>query len=293
VLEFEHRGQWRSARAAAALLARGRPQGGRGRIAELSLAAVRYGQELGDLPEDLLALRLYAYGRRPVSPELRRRLPDAAAVSQALGLAEGGPARRALTAGWRELPTSTGPASCWQNWRPRRPARAQYERRDRYKLYLSPSVAALPAATAIAAEVLATGTTATAFKIGKDLAGICRPDKFVMYFDRLDDLRATAAQLSGRLTGHPAHGVPFTAAITEDGLLSWGADPPGDAGDSAPGSWRLWVARRLAEYLKSARRSSGGLEPWRFALERLRVSGVDVDTWIPAGDLWLRAATNA
>jgi hypothetical protein len=145
---------------------------------------------------------------------------------------------------------------------------------------------------AIAAEVLATGTPAISFKIGKDLPGICRPDKFVVYFDRPDDLQATAEEFRDRLAGHPAHGIPFTAAITDDGLLSWGADPPAGAGGSPSSSWRLWVARRLAEHLTSARRSSGGLEPWHFALERLRVGGVDVDTWIPAGDIWLRTAAS-
>ena len=52
----------------------------------------------------------------------------------------------------------------------------------------------------------------------------------------------------------PAHGVPFTAEISPDGLLSWGADPPGrsfsDGADST--SWRMWVTRRLAEYLTVA-----------------------------------------
>ena len=291
VLEFEHRGEWVSAGSAAALLAGRGPKGGRGRIGELSLAAVRYGQELGDLPEDLLALRLYAYGRRPVSPELRRKLPDETAVSEALGLANDGPARRALDDGWREVPAQAGSPAYWRSWRPRRPVRDTRGRPASYKLYISPSVGALPSALAIAAEVLAAGTPAIAFKTGKDLPGICRPDKFVVYFDRLDDLQAAAEKFRDRLAGHPAHGVPFTAAITDDGLLSWGADPPAYGG-SPSSSWRLWVARRLAEHLTSARRSRGSLEPWLFALERLRVGGVDVDTWIPTGDIWLRTATS-
>jgi hypothetical protein len=292
VLEFEHRGEWVSAGSAAAVLAGRGPKGGRGRIGELSVAAVRYGQELGDLPEDLLALRLYAYGRRPVSPELRRQLPDETAVSEALGLAEDGSARRALDAGWREVPAQAGSPAYWRSWRPRRPIGDMRGRRASYKLYISPSVGALPSAVAIAAEVLAAGPPAIAFKIGKDLPGICRPDKFVAYFDRLDDVQAAAEKFRDRLAGHPAHGVPFTAAITDDGLLSWGADPPAGVNGSSSSSWRLWVARRLAEHLTSARCTSAGLEPWLFALERLRVGGVDVDTWIPTGDIWLRTAAS-
>jgi hypothetical protein len=292
VLEFEHRGEWVSGRAAAALLTGGGRAVGRGRIAELSVAAVRYGQELGDLPEELLALRLYGYGRRPVGPEQRRRLPDEAAVTRALGLAPDGAARRTLAAGWREAPPRAQGRTYWRHWRPRLASGDGRRRRANYKLYVSPSLAALPATVAITAEVLTTAAPATAFKIGADLSALCRPDKFVVYFDRLDDLSATAGTLADRLAGQAAHGVPFTAAVTEDGLLSWGTDPPTGVEDGPPGSWRLWVARRLAEHLAAARRGAGGLEPWRFALERLRVSGVDVDSWVPTGALWSRAAVS-
>ena len=153
-------------------------------------------------------------------------------------------------------------------------------------------MAALPSALAPAAEVLASTRSATAFKLGADLPGLCRPDKLVVYFDRLDDLRAVAEELRGRLAGQPAHGVPFTAAITDDGLLSWGADPPRGVDGVRSTSWRLWIARRLAEYLISARTSDGGVAAWRFALDRLRLSGVDTDTWAPAGGMWPRAAAS-
>ena len=282
VLEYRHDGRWVSAGAAAELLGTRTPQAGRGRIGELSVAAVRYGQELTDLPEDRLASRLYAYGRRPVSPELRRRMPDRAAVASNLGLAPGGAARRTLETAWRELPPRPGTPVYWSHWRPRRPAGDHRARAANYKLYLSPSMAALPSVLAVAADVLRSTTAATAFKIGCDLPGLCRPDKIVIYFDHLDDLRAAADRLSDRLGGQAAHGVPFTAAVTDDGMVSWGADPPDG------GSWRWWVARRLAEFMTSARDSG---EPWRFALERLRVSGIDTDTWVPAGGMWARAAS--
>ena len=165
-----------------------------------------------------------------------------------------------------------------------------------YKLYVSPAIDALPAALGAVADSLARAPGVSAFKVGADLSGICRPDKLVVYFDRLDDLQRAAAQLESLLKGCPAHGVPFTAPVTADGLLSWGADPPAASAveSEALTSWRMWVTERLAEYLVVAREGSAGtLEPWQFALERLRLSGIDTDTWAPANDMWPVALASA
>ena len=81
-----------------------------------------------------------------------------------------------------------------------------------------------------------------------------------------------------------------------DGLLSWGADPPAPSAveSEALTSWRMWVTERLAEYLVVAREGgSGALEPWQFALERLRLSGIDTDTGAPASDMWPMALASA
>jgi hypothetical protein len=49
----------------------------------------------------------------------------------------------------------------------------------------------------------------------------------------------------------------------------------------------MWVAERLAEYLVTAGRTGlSSPEPWQYALERLRVGGVDTTTWIPSANLW-------
>jgi hypothetical protein len=91
--------------------------------------------------------------------------------------------------------------------------------------------------------------------------------------------------LRQKLAGMPAHGVPFSAEIAGDGLLSWGIDPPIEeqSFDVQGGeSWRLWVANRLAMALLNAKSGrSVKVEPWQFALERLRLDGVDTETWIP------------
>jgi hypothetical protein len=96
--------------------------------------------------------------------------------------------------------------------------------------------------------------------------------------------------LAEALTGFPAHGVPFTAAIDASGLVSWGVDPPRSEAIVAwqeRESWRLWVTNRLAAALVSARNArSDGVEPWQFAIERLRLAGVDPDSWTPTEILW-------
>jgi len=132
------------------------------------------------------------------------------------------------------------------------------------------------------------------WKIGADLAGLLRPDKIVAYFPDFDALARAAQILCERLDGLPAHGVPFTAEIGGGGLLSWGMDPPRDEALpwSGPESWRIWLANRLARALLDARAQTGTVEtdpaplnpplaPWRFAVERLRLEGVDTDSWTP------------
>jgi hypothetical protein len=126
---------------------------------------------------------------------------------------------------------------------------------------------------------------AQAFKVGNDVYGLLRPDKFVAYFADFDRLIEAAARILSALNDCPAHGVPFTGDLGGDGLLSWGTDPaagqPGLPWEDR-GSWRLWVAGHLAAALVAARRREG-IQPWRFALARLAVAGVDPDTWTPMG----------
>ena len=291
VLELEHEGGFVGGAGAAAALLPERSEGGRGRIGALSMAALRYGQELGPLEEPLVAMRMYFYGRLPVSPALRERWPDEEAVAAWLGIGEKkGAAGAALASGWIEAPEPDDGPVYWRSWRPRG---AGARHGSNFKLYVSPGLDGLPDALAAVAETLLGAPGLSAFKIGRDVDGICRPDKLVVYFDRLDDLHRAATALHERLDGCPPHGVPFTAAIDRDGLLSWGSDPPRAPGGEPAGSWRLWIVERLAEYLARARREGGALEPWRFALERLGLAGVDADTWAPRNGIWPTAKAGA
>jgi hypothetical protein len=292
VLEMEHNGELLSgARAGDALLADS-SNGGQGRIGDLSLAALRYGQELVALgvTQMSLAARLYGYGRRPITAALRERLPSLAAIEEHLGIDAQGDSRALLDADWMEVAPEPGATQrYWRTWHARWAPGGGGRWDGGYKLYVSPSLHTLGDALASVAGSLAGAHGVRAFKVAERLDGLCRPDKLVVYFDRLEDLQAGASKLRDELAGAPAHGVPFTAAITSDGLLSWGADPP--LVDGARASWRQWVTERLAEYLEAA--SGSEIEPWQFALRRLRLAGIDSDSWAARNGMWEEALASA
>jgi hypothetical protein len=292
-----------------------------GRLGQLSRAALRYGQDLArTLPavEPLrLSLRIYAYHRLPLTPRWQRLLPGPDAVRRHLGIAAGGPSRSLLERHWRALtPAGEEP---WIRWQPAAARPAVPAGAVTYKLYVSLVPEALPDAFGTVLDGLA-AVGSPGFKIGANAAGLLRPDKIVAYFATFERLAEAAGALAERLGGIAAHGVPFTSEIAGGGQLSWGVDPPQETGfgpleGDGRMSWRLWLTHRLARALISGVTSeatsgvtaaAGGgpmageappggeaSEPWRFALERLRLEGIDTDTWTPGGGLWRRQGEQA
>jgi hypothetical protein len=255
---------------------------GDGRLARLSVAALRYGQELAIDDPLRLSFRLYGYNRRPLTPVWRKALPTAEAVQAWLGIAPGGANRPALDRTWRPSP----PSEFWLSWRSRLEETASSPDGTTWKLYVSPAPEALAESFGAVLEALA-AARAGQFKVGAGAGGLLRPDKIVAYFPSFERLAQAADAMASRLDGVPAQGVPFTSEIGGGGLLSWGMDPP--ASERTWGgreSWRLWLTHRLARALLAARGAPEGLEPWRFALERLRLEGIDTGTWTPAAGLW-------
>ncbi|HYO15931.1 MAG TPA: hypothetical protein VE685_22250 [Thermoanaerobaculia bacterium] len=253
-------------------------EAGQGRLAELSLAALRYGQELDLDDPRLLSLRLYGYNRRPLTPRWKRLLASAEAVQAHLGLASGGASRRLLDGIWTPLRAS----EAWLSWRIRSGDPSSRPDGATFKLYVSPVLEALGESFGEILAALAV-TRAPCFKIGADAAGLLRPDKIVAWFPDFERLVGAAHAIASRLEGVAAQGVPFTSEIAGEGLLSWGADPPAGAGAwGTSESWRLWLTHRLARALLDGRAAEGAeIEPWRFALERVRLEGVDPETWTP------------
>jgi hypothetical protein len=252
------------------------------RLARMSRAALHYGEalQLDDAPT--LAARLYGYNRQPVSPDWARRLATRAAVGRHWGLE-----RRALRAALgRDWMGDGGTDGAWLSWWS---GRAPPQARCPFKLYVSP--VREHAAEALAAAVAAfTRGRAHAFKIAADVGGLHRPDKLVAYFDDRADLQQAAERVGAALAACPAQGVPFTADAGGDGLVSWGMDPPPDGG-TAGESWRSWLAGRLALAMVAARRDpAAGVAPADFALERIRLEGVDPRTWAPIALPWAAGA---
>jgi hypothetical protein len=255
------------------------PLAGAGVISQLSREALEHAEDLATGDLNALTSALYLYNRMPLTKFWTARFPDAAAI-----LAHLGNASDAILDRWWSRTTSSG----WISWQSRVPSLRQGDGTT-YKLYLSPRPEHIRDAFHALVRVLAE-LPDSSMKIGHDAMGLLRPDKLVSYFATREELDRAGDALRRELAGCPAHGVPFTAPIDDDGLLSWGVDPP----DSERAlswlerkSWRLWIAMRLAAALAIAKGSpSPQVERWRFAVERVRRHGVDVDTWTPVATLW-------
>jgi hypothetical protein len=156
-----------------------------------------------------------------------------------------------------------------------------------FKLYISPSVEALPQAFQISVDSFVR-VRCTHFKVGRSAYGLLRPDKLVAYFSDLDQLREAAELIRALAAGIGSHGVPFTAAIDRDGLVSWGMDPPRleqVLADQEHQSWRQWVAGRIAVYTLAAK-ENGAEDLVSFVLERVGLDGIDTATWSPNLAIW-------
>jgi hypothetical protein len=258
-----------------------------GALARLSVDALRYAQALEIDDAGKLSARLYFYNRQPASPRWLRDLPDEAAVAEWIGLGQDGPLVRKMRQSWSELAPPV-PSDGWRVWRRRTESLARKGKTD-YKLYVSPLASAMPDAFGRIVEVIG-ASEAVRFKVGRDVYGLLRPDKLVAYFPSFEAVSEAAESLRDALPGCQPHGVPFTAELTPDGLISWGMDPPRDRrilGWQEFESWRLWLTNRLATSLVAARSTvTGSIEPWRFAMERMELQGVDTTTWVPSQAIW-------
>jgi hypothetical protein len=251
-----------------------------GYLAALSRRALQYAEMLDISDAAALSMRLYNYNRLPASPRWRELLPDEAAVERHLGIKN----NAGRLSNWARVEQGADKAP-WLAWQSLRAKPHSGQSGSTYKLYVSPACSALHEALQ-AVIAVADDSPTLHFKVGNDVYGLLRPDKMVLYFQRFAELQETAERIMQKLSGCPLHGVPFTAELAGGGLLSWGIDPPAEK-QTVPWlereSWRLWVANRLASALLLAKTSTkADIQPWRFALERLRLEGVDTQTWAPS-----------
>lgn len=284
VLQVEHEGAFVSGPGAVAPLPGKETYSPKGRIAALSIEAVRYGEALGALGIPEMTRRLYDFGRRPVTPAQKRAFHQSGIDAAAAALAT---ARPALDRHWAPARSMD---SYWMRWRPIKAGDTGEP--TRFKLYVSPVIGDVAEVFHAAAEILGQSPGARGLKLGRGLPGLTRPDKLVAYFSRRDDLQEAGWRLHQRLQGCGVQGVPFTAELSADGLLSWGADPPRMV-SGQPGSWRFWIARKLATHFETARTAGVSGPIWPIVLDRLHADGVNPQTWVPDADIWLSSGIAA
>ena len=251
-----------------------------GRIAKLSREAAAYAASLNSRDRFDIEARLYRHNRVAVTPVWSTRIPTPGALREFLGLDRGATAAL-LNRRWESLPA--GESDAWFQWVSRDGDDIKASERDvNYKLYVSPLLADLPAVFATVVSVLAEARV-TAFKVGGTAHDVARPDKIVAYFRTQERALECGALLCTALDGARVQGVPFSAELGADGLVSWGVDPAEIPGRPPQSSWRRWVCRRLAHYIDAAAMNPPShVEGWRFAFERLRLDGVNTTTWEPS-----------
>ncbi|AIE83718.1 hypothetical protein [Fimbriimonas ginsengisoli] len=234
--------------------------------------------------------RLYQYNAVPPSRTSRALLSTEESVLSFLNIDKNEPVISSPSSrSWTFHPAERG--GWWHHWQPGRTENARNAidtLRDRTwegdaKLYISPVVADLPRVLSASLPIVM-GSDAVGMKIGASMPGLLRPDKMVVYFANAADLLDTAAVLAKGLGTAEAQGVPFTADLTGDGLLSWGSDTPADesAGRRTSSSWRVWVSEVLGNALVTASKRDLSLAEARdFAKAKAEFAGIDASLWRP------------
>jgi hypothetical protein len=248
-------------------------------ISRQSHDAILYASQIRFLSGAALRGRLYQYNAVPQTAPWETLLPNRAATSRWLGLNSRTKWRVRLRQDYIQQ-RSRAKRDPWLRWQ-HRGAGPQGELR--HKIYVSPTPRHLPAVFSQAVAV-SCAMGVPAFKVGGDLHGVLRPDKIVLYLGGDDARWSVARELALALTEFDAQGVPFSAPIDAAGLLSWGTDPSANrtVGFKGGCSWRTFIVDRLASSLTSA--VDQGCEEMliEFALQRLRLEGIEPDGWRPA-----------
>lgn len=245
------------------------------RAIQLSHFAIEYGALFPSLPAPAIARRLYMFNRMPSTPQLQLAFQS---TDQTLAyLTKDSATVRRLTENW----VHDAKSGFWISFRA-----PSDQSPPTYKLYVSPSIEALPDAFPVIVAALVRARC-TSFKVGLTASGLLRPDKLVAYFDRLEPMLEASDLMQAGLHGTAAHGVPFAAVMDSAGLLSWGMDPSSDAANSGSGSnrsWREWVTSRVATHIVSARHA--GSPVFAFVHGRLALDGIDSQNWSPNLAIW-------
>ena len=232
-------------------------------MAIVSHQAIRFAAQLLDSNPEAISNKLYRYNIIPFSSRRRSQMADDKAF---LNLSK-------MDKYW----TISNGMEGWYFFRNRH----NQMRESKAKLYISPLPDALPETLHITAETLKEHGNIS-FKVGCGIAGALRPDKLVVYFQSIEQLLTVAADIEQKVRGLPAHCVPFTAAFTQDGLMSWGMDPAADENGERK-SWRQWIVEKVTLYLSDIKISNQNTsnESWKLVLARLEQEGINANTFRP------------
>jgi hypothetical protein len=286
ILEIKSKDFWLSGIAAQGLLFKEKifakiPQQQLLPIAYLSAKAIEYVLQLNFLDTRTIASRLYCYNTIPVSKQ-NSEIPDSAKKTQEfLGIYTNHSLRDNLLKYWYKHTLSN--EFHWHMWsRKDKISRGLYKNAV-YKLYISPAPALFPGVFAKSVEILSM-TAALGFKTGIDRHGLLRPDKFMVYFHHYDQLMDAAAILEKELKGFKSQGVPFTAQLDDNGMLSWGVDPPKSAGTEnlAGGSWRGHITEQIAmAVIRVKELQLPHQSAIEYIMNKISLDWVDPLTWCP------------
>jgi hypothetical protein len=238
--------------------------------AQLSFEALRYAAALNCEDAAKLSAKLYFYNRVPVKLALRRMLDTTEAL---LKFATQSCSPSDLH--WAYVPP--GLDRPWHHWTSR--WREIGRKIGSFKLYVCPTPDGFCTTFNEVLKVV-DESGATGFKIPSDVFGLHRPDKIVVYFPELRMLKRFAERLGHYVSGFAVQPVPFTADLGR-GMLSWGLDPPNPPTktDSEQMSWRTLICDTLARAIIMS--GAGGITAAEFALQRIRLDGIDPFTWAP------------
>lgn len=250
----------------------------------LSRAALSLALEVPGNDATILSSWLYNYNTTPASPQWLKQIGSDDEMRRKLGLDKHSRNYRALAADY-----DNNRNHAWDSWF----HRSRFDSTDHahlgYKLYISPHPGVLVEAYDSIVEALVDLGVA-AFKLGRGSFGLLRPDKLVVYADDWNSLCQIADRMKKVLGSMTAHGVPFTAPFTDNGLLSWGMDPPPEARLSSLGieeSWRFWTCNKLARAVLNARTARLDKEQsLKYVETRLLIEGIDPQQWLPTATIW-------
>jgi hypothetical protein len=248
-------------------------------LSQLSYKAIYYAWMLNHADERSIASHLYTYNTIPWDASMKLNFYKKHSVKEFLFSRIDDGSIKMINEQWQSTQNKD-----WLSWSRKTTEKFINDRsQGTCKLYISPLANDLPEVFLKSIPVINT-SDAVSFKIGNTLQGLLRPDKMVVYFYSQGSLFKTAGILSNKLKGYVSQGVPFSAQLDDNGLLSYGEDPPDDEMQHGleSGSWRTVIGDKLAPILLQAKEAKMNWPRTITYIEAtMQATGFDIRNWEP------------